>query len=101
MAAHEIWKSATKKDKNPKKVSFHAQNRQKSNPISSITETGKREVSKQNTEQEHLLFVKIKKILVQQPAGLLYNKSRIVGRVYIIYVDKNSHFHDSGVHMSF
>jgi hypothetical protein len=26
---HEIWKIAPKKDKNPEKVSFHAQNRQK------------------------------------------------------------------------
>ncbi len=46
---------APKKDKNPKKVSFHAQNRQKSNPtrvgLGTCTETGQNVVSKQTTEE--------------------------------------------------
>jgi hypothetical protein len=44
-----------KRTKNPKKVSFHAQNRQKSNPtgvgLVPCTETGQNEVSKQTTEE--------------------------------------------------
>jgi hypothetical protein len=76
--------NCAKKDENPKKVSFHAQNRQKSNPmrIRSVpcTETGQNEVSKQTTEEGQRgnpglsLFENQKKILVQQSAGLLYKK---------------------------
>jgi hypothetical protein len=46
---------AQKRMKNPKKVSYHAQNQQKSNPtcVGSVpcTETGQNEVSKQTTEE--------------------------------------------------
>jgi hypothetical protein len=68
----EIWQIVPKKDE---KVSFHAQNWQKSNPtcigLVPCTETGQNEVSKQTTEEVQgvilvFWFLTIKKILGQQ-----------------------------------
>jgi hypothetical protein len=70
----KFGKLRQKRTKTPKKVSFHAQNRQKSNltRVGSVpcTETGQNEVSKQTTEEVQgansglLLFKKSKKFLV-------------------------------------